>query len=98
MVCETTGGDRCDRQRHTARANLSDGLKEMLADAAAQSGRSARNRPMSLLKPRVRAPSSSVRRCGRSSESGGLSRVTAFLGNPGAALRVDGGVVDTLTM
>lgn len=96
---ETTGGDRCDRQRHSARANLTDGLKEMLADAAAQSGRSAREQADEFVK--TSRPSSIIQRAADVEE---VANLAVYLASPlssattGAALRVDGGVVDTLTM
>ncbi len=50
------------RQRHSARANLYRWPERDAGDAAAQSGRSAREQADEFVKTRVRAPSSSVRR------------------------------------
>ena len=78
---------------------FTDGLKEMLADAAAQSGRSAREQADEFVK--TSRPSSIIQRAADVEE---VANLAVYLASPlssattGAALRVDGGVVDTLTM
>ena len=73
--------------------------KEMLADAAAQSGRSAREQADEFVK--TSRPSSIIQRAADVEE---VANLAVYLASPlssattGAALRVDGGVVDTLTM
>ena len=83
----------------SARSADRDGLKEMLADAAAQSGRSAREQADEFVK--TSRPSSIIQRAADVEE---VANLAVYLASPlssattGAALRVDGGVVDTLTM
>ncbi|EIF6240899.1 SDR family oxidoreductase [Escherichia coli] len=78
---------------------FTDGLKEMLADAAAQSGRCAREQADEFVK--TSRPSSIIQRAADVEE---VANLAVYLASPlssattGAALRVDGGVVDTLTM
>ncbi|EFA2316769.1 SDR family NAD(P)-dependent oxidoreductase [Escherichia coli] len=78
---------------------FTDGLKEMLADAAAQLGRCAREQADEFVK--TSRPSSIIQRAADVEE---VANLAVYLASPlssattGAALRVDGGVVDTLTM
>ena len=78
---------------------FTDGLQEMLADAAAQSGRSPREQADEFVK--TSRPSSIIQRAADVEE---VANLAVYLASPlssattGAALRVDGGVVDTLTM
>ncbi|EFM8969250.1 TPA: SDR family oxidoreductase [Escherichia coli] len=78
---------------------FTDGLKEMLADAAAQPGRCAREQADEFVK--TSRPSSIIQRAADVEE---VANLAVYLASPlssattGAALRVDGGVVDTLTM
>ncbi|KAA8726799.1 SDR family NAD(P)-dependent oxidoreductase [Ewingella americana] len=76
-----------------------DGLGEMLADAAAQSGKTRREQADEFVK--VSRPSSIIQ---RAAEVGEVANLVVYIASPlssattGAALRVDGGVVDTLAM
>ncbi|HCU1427205.1 TPA: SDR family oxidoreductase [Escherichia coli] len=78
---------------------FTDGLKEMLADAAAQPGRCAREQADEFVK--TSRPSSIIQRAADVEE---VANLAVYLASPlssattGAALRVDGGVVDILTM
>jgi len=76
-----------------------EGLGEMLADAAAQSGKTRREQADEFVK--VSRPSSIIQ---RAAEVGEVANLVVYIASPlssattGAALRVDGGVVDTLAM
>ncbi|KNC92062.1 SDR family NAD(P)-dependent oxidoreductase [Trabulsiella odontotermitis] len=76
-----------------------EGLKEMLADAATQSGRTPREQADEFV--RTSRPSSIIQRAADVDE---VANLAVYLASPlssattGAALRVDGGVVDTLAM
>jgi NAD(P)-dependent dehydrogenase (short-subunit alcohol dehydrogenase family) len=76
-----------------------EGLGEMLADAAAQSGKTRREQANEFVK--VSRPSSIIQ---RAAEVGEVANLVVYIASPlssattGAALRVDGGVVDTLAM
>ena len=76
-----------------------EGLGEMLADAAAQSGKTRREQADEFVK--VSRPSSIIQ---RAAEVGEVANLVLYIASPlssattGAALRVDGGVVDTLAM
>lgn len=76
-----------------------EGLGEMLADAAAQSGNTRREQADEFVK--VSRPSSIIQ---RAAEVGEVANLVVYIASPlssattGAALRVDGGVVDTLAM
>ncbi|PKB91578.1 oxidoreductase [Ewingella americana] len=76
-----------------------EGLGEMLADAAAQSGKTRREQADEFV--RVSRPSSIIQ---RAAEVGEVANLVVYIASPlssattGAALRVDGGVVDTLAM
>ncbi|MGY2800263.1 NAD(P)-dependent dehydrogenase (short-subunit alcohol dehydrogenase family) [Ewingella americana] len=76
-----------------------EGLGEMLADAAAQSGKTHREQADEFVK--VSRPSSIIQ---RAAEVGEVANLVVYIASPlssattGAALRVDGGVVDTLAM
>jgi NAD(P)-dependent dehydrogenase (short-subunit alcohol dehydrogenase family) len=78
---------------------FTDGLQAMLADAAKQSGRSLRDQADEFVKSS--RPSSIIQRAADVEE---VANLAVYLASPlssattGAALRVDGGVVDTLTM
>lgn len=78
---------------------FTDGLKSMLAEAAEQSGRSPREQADEFV--RSARPSSIIQRAADVEE---VANLAVYLASPlssattGAALRVDGGVVDTLTM
>ena len=78
---------------------FTEGLQEMLADAAAQSGRSPREQADEFVK--TARPSSIIQRAADVEE---VANLAVYLASPlssattGAALRVDGGVVDTLAM
>jgi len=76
-----------------------EGLGEMLADAAEQSGKTRREQADEFVK--VSRPSSIIQ---RAAEVGEVANLVVYIASPlssattGAALRVDGGVVDTLAM
>ncbi len=76
-----------------------EGLGEMLADAAEQSGRTRREQADEFVK--VSRPSSIIQ---RAAEVGEVANLVVYIASSlssattGAALRVDGGVVDTLAM
>ncbi|BEM40316.1 short-chain dehydrogenase [Serratia marcescens] len=78
---------------------FTEGLQDMLADAAAKSGRSARDQADEFVK--TERPSSIIQRAADVDE---VANLAVYLASPlssattGAALRVDGGVVDTLAM
>ncbi|SQI33752.1 3-oxoacyl-[acyl-carrier-protein] reductase FabG [Providencia alcalifaciens] len=78
---------------------FTDGLKEMLTDAMAKSGLSAREQADEFV--RSARPSSIIQRAADVDE---VANLAVYLASPlssattGAALRVDGGVVDTLAM
>ena len=78
---------------------FTEGLQEMLAEAAAQSGRSPREQADEFVK--TARPSSIIQRAADVDE---VANLAVYLASPlssattGAALRVDGGVVDTLAM
>ncbi|MTC28819.1 SDR family oxidoreductase [Providencia alcalifaciens] len=78
---------------------FTDGLKEMLTDAMAKSGLSARKQADEFV--RSARPSSIIQRAADVDEVANLAVYLASSlssATTGAALRVDGGVVDTLTM
>ena len=76
-----------------------EGLGEMLADAAEKSGKTRREQADAFVK--VSRPSSIIQ---RAAEVGEVANLVVYIASPlssattGAALRVDGGVVDTLAM
>ncbi|MGP9436996.1 SDR family NAD(P)-dependent oxidoreductase [Ewingella sp. AOP8-B2-18] len=76
-----------------------EGLGDMLADAAEQSGRTRREQADEFVK--VSRPSSIIQ---RAAEVGEVANLVVYIASSlssattGAALRVDGGVVDTLAM
>ncbi|HHR5899949.1 TPA: SDR family NAD(P)-dependent oxidoreductase [Providencia alcalifaciens] len=78
---------------------FTDGLKEMLTDTMAKSGLSAREQADEFV--RSARPSSIIQRAADVDE---VANLAVYLASPlssattGAALRVDGGVVDTLAM
>ncbi|HDU1553697.1 TPA: SDR family oxidoreductase [Klebsiella pneumoniae] len=78
---------------------FTEGLQEMLAEAATQSGRSPREQADEFVK--TARPSSIIQRAADVDE---VANLAVYLASPlssattGAALRVDGGVVDTLAM
>ncbi|ALR78573.1 SDR family NAD(P)-dependent oxidoreductase [[Enterobacter] lignolyticus] len=78
---------------------FTDGLETMLADAAQKSGRSPREQADEFVK--TARPSSIIQRAADVEE---VANLAVYLASPlssattGAALRVDGGVVDTLAM
>lgn len=78
---------------------FTDGLKTMLAEAAEKSGRNAREQADEFV--RSARPSSIIQRAADVEE---VANLAVYLASPlssattGAALRVDGGVVDTLAM
>ncbi|HGE6772779.1 TPA: SDR family NAD(P)-dependent oxidoreductase [Klebsiella aerogenes] len=78
---------------------FTEGLQEMLAEAATQSGRSPREQADEFVK--TARPSSIIHRAADVDE---VANLAVYLASPlssattGAALRVDGGVVDTLAM
>ncbi len=76
---------------------FTDGLENMLSDAAAKAGRSTREQADEFVK--VSRPSSIIQRAAEVDE---VANMVVYIASPlssatsGAALRVDGGVVDTL--
>lgn len=78
---------------------FTEGLQDMLADAAAQSGRSPREQADEFVK--TARPGSIIQRAADVDE---VANLAVYIASPlssattGAALRVDGGIVDTLTM
>jgi NAD(P)-dependent dehydrogenase (short-subunit alcohol dehydrogenase family) len=78
---------------------FTDGVEEMLKDAIAQSGRSAREEADHFV--RNARPSSIIQRAAEVDE---VANLVAYLASPlssattGAALRVDGGVVDSMAI
>ncbi|MDH2590924.1 SDR family NAD(P)-dependent oxidoreductase [Acinetobacter nosocomialis] len=76
---------------------FTDGLENMLSDAAAKAGRSTRDQADEFVK--VSRPSSIIQRAAEVDE---VANMVVYIASPlssatsGAALRVDGGVVDTL--
>ena len=78
---------------------FTEGLQEMLADATALSGLSPREQADEFVK--TARPSSIIQRAADVDE---VANLVVYLASPlssattGAALRVDGGVIDTLTM
>ncbi|MGM7389847.1 SDR family oxidoreductase, partial [Acinetobacter baumannii] len=76
---------------------FTDGLENMLADAAAKAGRSTRDQADEFVK--VLRPSSIIQRAAEVDE---VANMVVYIASPlssatsGAALRVDGGVVDIL--
>ncbi|SDR90304.1 SDR family NAD(P)-dependent oxidoreductase [Pseudomonas prosekii] len=78
---------------------FTDGLEEMLKDATAESGRSAREEADAFV--RKARPSSIIQRVADVAE---VANLVAYIASPlssattGAALRVDGGVVDSMAI
>lgn len=79
--------------------SLTDGLEQMLKDATAKSGRSAREEADVFV--RNARPTSIIQRAANVDE---VANLVAYIASPlssattGAALRVDGGVVDSMAI